>query len=412
MTPTKPPHCGARDRTMGKGSLPSKAIGLGGIALSAAMFMATASTVTQRQAPELAVALFPINADARARVAEADFTRGANARIENLGSGTPELERAAAMARRSLESLPLNPRALRILALADPESAITLPLLEASHRQSRRDTLTQAYLIEFAAKRGEIGQAMEHYDAVLRRRSAYRDSAGRNLAVALTLPGVLEEVAEQLPEGPSWESLLYFYALRTPESHDSFLDLHRVIGAGDTIPSDISAQFAAALINAGRFDDAVEIAGIAAPTPLVRVNELRESEFETASPSTTDLDATWPGQWIIPDEAEAFLQPIQGGGALITLPSGADGVVAYRLIALEQGQYRASLSIDPAPSGAAPISVRLVCATDAGVPTDSGDASIIVGDDCQYQWLILTLPQSQTRAEDVFVDAISIRPTR
>ncbi len=413
-------------------SLCSKAIAMGGTALAAVMFMAATSSVVERQAPELAALMFPMNASAKARVAEAQFTRGANARMDDPAAGTRDLDRARATARRSLTDHPLNPRALRILALADPQSPGTQALLMAGNRQSRRDTLTQAYLIEFAAKDGEIGQAMDHYDAVLRRRSAYRDPAGRNLAVALSLPGVLEEVADQLPQAPSWESLLYFYVLRTPESHSSFIELHKMLDATSTIPADISAQFSNALVEQSRFDEALEIAAMAAPAPMERRAFLQETDFRTAPQSGDALPAIWPGQWITPKDTAAFLQPIHGGGALINLPSGASGLIAYRIVALEPGTYAAKVTITPESRAASAfagsedentlatpaIEARLTCARSANAAPaarPSGGAAtggdpLTVGEGCEYQWLALTLTETQTRAKDIFLDAVSVQP--
>ena len=397
---------------------------LGGATLAAVMFLAAASSVVESKAPDLAISLFPMNAGAQARIAEAEFAKGANARIAEPASGTRELERAAAIARQSLANLPLNPRALRILALSDPQSPGTQSLLRAGHSQSRRDTLTQVYLIEFAAQAGEIGQAMDHYDAVLRRRSAYRDPAGRNLAAALTLPGVLEEVAGQLPEAPSWESLLYFYVLRTPESFASFVKLHRMLAGTDTIPSQVSAQFANTLVERGQIDEAFEIAELAGPRPLPRRTALVETAFDTPPPPGDALPAIWPGQWITPEDADAFLQPIHGGGALINLSSGASGILAFRLVALEPGDYAAFVTITPdenadmgakAAAAAPPIEARLSCAvpqTGTGRAAQHSRANFTVGGDCPYQWLTLALPQTQTRAEDIFVDAVTIQPAR
>ena len=106
---------------MAKVSFSSKAIGAAGLALAAVSFMASASLVTQRSAPDVALALFPMNATAQVRVAEADFADGLNARTQNPAQGGAQLARAEAMARQSLASMALNPRALKVLALADPE---------------------------------------------------------------------------------------------------------------------------------------------------------------------------------------------------------------------------------------------------------------------------------------------------
>ena len=109
---------------------------------------------------------------------------------------------------------------------------------------------------------------MEHYDTVLRRRSAFRDQAGRNLAMALAVPDVLDKVTAQLAESPSWKACSIFTYYKTPESYPSFLEMHRRLAGADTIPAATSAQFAGALSAAGQFDEALEVAALTTQQPL------------------------------------------------------------------------------------------------------------------------------------------------
>jgi len=302
----------------------------------------------------------------------------------------------------------LNPRALKVLALTDPESPTTRALLKAGDAQSRRDTLTQIYLIDYAARDGDIGTAMQHYDTVLRRRSAFRDQAGRNLAMALAVPDVLDKVTEQLVDSPSWESLLYFYILQTPESYPSFLEMHRRLAGADTIPAATSAQFAGALVAAGQFDEALEVAALTTQQPLERGTSLAETAFVR--------EPQFPGAWIMPENSSAFFQSINGGGAVLRLPSGTTGVLAYRLVALEPGDYFAAIAVEADESrlarAAPPLEARLSCAekSSQNLRVSPGSKAISVTEDCRYQWLALYLTETQTRAGDFFIESITIKP--
>ena len=77
----------------------------------------------------------------------------------------------AATARSSLRHDPLNPAALRFLAMA-AEARSDLPgalaLARLSERVTRRDLLTQAMLIEAAVQGGDTATALVHYDRALR----------------------------------------------------------------------------------------------------------------------------------------------------------------------------------------------------------------------------------------------------
>lgn len=373
-------------------------------AVAGVMFLAAASKVTERTNPELAMALFPYNAQALARSADEEFTAAANALSEDRETARAGFASASAKARQSLKAWPLNPRALRILALTEEAAEPNRGVLLAGHTLSRRDTQTQIFLIEAAARQGEIGAAMEHYDAVLRRRSGFRDAAGRNLALAISQPEILEEVAKQLAMQPSWASLLYYYALRTPESYSSFVELHRMLAGQDVIPPEFSAQFAQVLTAQGRFDDAVTVADLAGAAGLSRAPRITDTSFQT--------EPQYPGAWVTVDDAAAYLQPLNGGSALLSLSSGTTGTVAYRLVALPQGQYSATLSLDADQEGGfattANPEARLSCAK-AGTVT-AGSPDLRVTEDCPYQWLAIHLPETQVRPADVLIKAVTITP--
>lgn len=93
-------------------------------------------------------------------------------------------------ARRALRHSPLDAVAMRQLAmLADlerPEAA--LPLVRIAERISRRDLLTQLYLIDVEARAGNIGQVLRHYDRALLVRPQTRTALFKPLASALELP--------------------------------------------------------------------------------------------------------------------------------------------------------------------------------------------------------------------------------
>ncbi|MFU7527166.1 hypothetical protein [Qipengyuania sp. ASV99] len=373
-------------------------------ALAAVMLLSAASKVTERADPDLSRSLFPLNSNALVASADRDFINGANARNQAVEKGGADLLSASTKARQSLANWPLNPRALRILALAEDWTAPEAELLLAGDALSRRDTQTQIFLIEHAARNGEIKQAMEHYDAVLRRRSGFRDPAARNLVRGMSEREIRDEVAQQLRLSPPWESLLYFHALRTPESHSGFVELHRMLAGQDVIPAEFSADFAAALAAHGRFDDAVTIAELVGESRLEVTPRLTDDDFI--------MEPRYPGSWATGDDGAVFLQPLNGGTALLSLSSGATGTVAYRLVALPSGKYSAALAIEPQNgsglTAAAPPEARLACAQAGPVPTGSLD--LTVTESCRFQWLSIYLPETQARPSDVLLKTITITP--
>lgn len=93
-------------------------------------------------------------------------------------------------ARAALRQSPLDAVAVRQLAmLADlerPEAA--LPLVRIAQRISRRDLMTQLYLIDVEARAGNIDEALRHYDRALLVHPQTRTALFKPLANALDLP--------------------------------------------------------------------------------------------------------------------------------------------------------------------------------------------------------------------------------
>lgn len=80
---------------------------------------------------------------------------------------------AMRLARAAIDLMPLNPAAVRNIALASAGSADrsntqSLRLLRLSHKLSRRDGVTESLLIDDAARRADMPAALEHFDALLR----------------------------------------------------------------------------------------------------------------------------------------------------------------------------------------------------------------------------------------------------
>ena len=75
---------------------------------------------------------------------------------------------AARLARTAVDMGAVNPVAIRNLALASSVDAKALQLMHLSDRLSRRDGMTEAWLIEEAARRGDLSTTLSHFDALFR----------------------------------------------------------------------------------------------------------------------------------------------------------------------------------------------------------------------------------------------------
>lgn len=75
---------------------------------------------------------------------------------------------AARLARAAVDMGAINPVAIRNLALTSTVDAKALQLMHLSDRLSRRDGMTEAWLIEEAARRGDLSTTLSHFDALFR----------------------------------------------------------------------------------------------------------------------------------------------------------------------------------------------------------------------------------------------------
>lgn len=367
---------------------------------------AALSAAIEQGSPQLAARIMPLNGSAKGRLADVSFVLARLAQEDgDRARADRHMRRARVLASQALESVPLNPKALRILALSGGDPGKKVDILYASNGQSRRDPLTQIMLIEQAARRGRIGEALTHYDALLRRDTGYRDIAGRQLALATADPRLASEVARLLRKEPPWRSLFYYYATREPQAFDGFISIHRSLQKTGEIPLETSAAFAATLVKAGRIEDALNIARMRNAAVLETANSLTERAFA--------LEPSFPGTWLVAGNSAISMQPLREGGALLGLSRGSAGEVARRLTALAPGRYRVSVVTeipeDPYASNQSEPILRgnITCVGSEGEV--SGENTFAVTAGCPYQWLSIYLPESSRLDSEVYISMIKVR---
>jgi hypothetical protein len=116
------------------------------------------------------------------------------------------LPRASHFARAALIAAPLDPRAVRVLALAAEiggDHAAPVRLMRVGDRLSRRDLLTQVWLFEHALQGRDWQDASLHADALMR-----GEMVGAPLSAAMihamAEPGALAPFVDRLAANPEW----------------------------------------------------------------------------------------------------------------------------------------------------------------------------------------------------------------
>lgn len=102
-------------------------------------------------------------------------------------------QQALRLARDAISVVPLNPAAVRNLALVsagatDSHNAQSVRLLRLAHNLSRRDGATESLLIDEAAKRADMAAALTHFDALLRTMPAASGRYMQHMGLALADP--------------------------------------------------------------------------------------------------------------------------------------------------------------------------------------------------------------------------------
>lgn len=371
----------------------------------------TLNLTTAKRAPTLAERWWPVGVTAK--VAEGQ---------QLLAAGNPSmaaLNRQRARLREAALREPVNTDALSTLAAIDDyrkDNVRARALFRASEAVSRRNTLTELWMIEDAVARGNVAEAVRHYNRAMLVSNEVRPTLLPILVTASANPAILKELLPLLARRPAWWKE---YMLQ--------------LGASGNNAAVMAAALRATRIDARNAEDATLAQAILrrmialkdGPAAIVAANRLeglpgttrplREGGFET--PGTIA-----PFAWWLRDEASirAYRDAVPNGsiGLRITTSSGASGGVAQQLIGLSAGRHvlRGQAGGVPRDSTARPA-IDISCESGGllahAVLPPSGDdggnfqySFMVPATGCALQWVtIVTAPAVDT---DIWLDNLAI----
>lgn len=340
------------------------------------------------------------------------MTRAARAnRLAQPGASAAQLARAEELARGALRLSPVSVPAVRALADAAALRG-DLPradrLFAYSERLSRRDLLTQMWLIEERVRHGDVGGALVHYDRALKTSLRARAVLFPVLVGAAADPVIARGLGLYLSRGAAWgPDFLAVMAEAPAGSPDA---LGRLLLAARLRP-DVAAQRGplgagvARLVATGRYGAAYAAYARAVKAPRVAA-PVRDGGFE-ADPLLPPFD------WSLAAEGDlsASREPAVGGGTELVLraANGRGGELARQLTLLRPGRYRLALTASRA--GRDPVAraaVTIACAAGGGelvrVPLSSaarmrlgGVFAVPAG--CPAQWVVIAAPAGLSEGE-------------
>lgn len=292
----------------------------------------TLNLTTAKRAPALAERWWPVGVTAK--VAEGQRLLAAGERSEAV------LDQQRAHLRDAALREPVNTEALSTLAAFDEyrkDNARARALFQASEAVSRRNTLTQLWMIEDAVARGRVDEAVRHYNRAMLVSNDVRTILMPILVEASADPAILKEVLPLLVRRPLWWKE---YMLQLGTSGNSAAAMAAALrvtrldvrNAEDAALAQVILRRMVALKDGpAAILAANRLEGLSGTT-----RPLREGGFET--PGTIA-----PFAWWLRDEASvrAYRDGVPNGsiGLRISTSSGASGGVAQQLIGLGAGRH-------------------------------------------------------------------------
>jgi hypothetical protein len=377
---------------------PSAPIAALGLAVFFLTLQVSVAGVFRATRPDLALRLTPFDARASAELAD---------RLASSGSAGVQGP-AMALALDAIRRDPLQPEALRVIGQsagtreAEPGLNATSLMFQAE-RLSRRDHLTQVWLIRYYLDRGDIGSVMRHFDIALRSSVRARPTMFALLMETANVPAFRQELEQTLEARSVWAHEFAQYVV----ANGSDFDWAVRIGWKFFDPANESDRpyfqtLLSRLTDAGRHELAWSVHQRLVPRQAGQGSSGFTNGFELAS-GLAPFDWTFtqePDLWAAPENDE------QGRTVFrVAAYNGRSGEVARRLVRLLPGAYRAQVRMGDLPVGLQERpEVVVSCATKAAdaplvrlrsdaLNADAApvEARFVVPAGCSFQWIAVRI---------------------
>ncbi len=380
-------------------------------------FAVSAANAFRQVRPDLANSIMPLDARAKAGLAERASVRSIRDRIAR--AETIRLAREALARDATLAS------AWRTLGFgleADGRRAQAGRLITFAERLSRRDLPTQLWLIERSVARNDIAGALAHYDIALRTSQAAADVLFPVLVQATANDGIVTPLAGLLRTDPPWRRAFLMKLSEGAPSSPNVARLLEETGRGRPVEdADILANLIHRMTSEHDFASGWRVyRAWRQSDPRLT---LRNSGFEGQNPAP-------PFDWRLENganiQAEQGLVDGSGNGPVLTVrvSSGIVGVAAQQAMMLPPGTYRLAALSGPLPdTDPAGLFWRVICGgrdgavlaevrqTSTGTPALPAGTFRVPAGNCGAQWLqIGVLPRGDSTATGAWVDSVRVAP--
>lgn len=204
-----------------------------------------------------------------------------------------------------------------------------------AERLSRRDLQSQLWAIEDAVTRGNIAEALRHYDTALRTSNQAPDLLFPILAAAIADPIVCRELAKTLSASPAWgAAFINFVASHGTDPRSTVKLFEALYESSIKLPAEASAAVLNALIAKNFTDQAWEYYS------LIRKGSDRRRSRDPRF--TAVIDAPSVLDWVLVnnESSASSVQRIDGGGIEFSVPPSVGASLLSQVQLLPQGDYR------------------------------------------------------------------------
>lgn len=384
-------------------------------AIAAASAIASLSTVLAKRAPERAIQLPIVDANAYANLAmeKLAFTQ---AGAERGGDGTP-----SGTALQTFRTEPTNSQAVSLLALSrqlkgDAEGARRL--YADALMLSQRDRLANLSLTEDASQRGLIAFILERYDVLLRTGGATSDALFGVLSSALREEAIVPHLEASLAKRPPWAEQFWLRVPRSEEAIENAGKLRlRLLTRRIANPAGNDAEIVRRLVDNGHIALAYRLFSLLPKEKGAGSGLLRNAEF-------TDAPKFIPFDWATYSDARYRTEVDPVLGALVVfIETFENTLVASQVTKLPRGRYSVNTRVrDAQAARSTPLSMRIRCSdappADAQravyVPLGSGPRLIDHAADCEFSsveiWARYDAVSQTSEPTDIIIEAIDFAP--
>ncbi|MBX3560578.1 MAG: hypothetical protein KF780_02090 [Sphingomonas sp.] len=394
--------------------------GIAGLVLSALLVSVTAAGVFRYARPQIALAVAPYDARARAGLAQQLLSSSQAPSAETI-------RLASEYARDAYRSDPTAVAALRVMGFVADLQGRRLEarrLLAYAETITKRDMLTELWLIEDRVAADDIAGALRHYDTIMRTSEEVKPVLYPILTNATQTPEIARQVNRILLARPNWWRNFLTYYLGAGNDAAAFATVFQgMLDWSDEQDRELATILLGRLSGAGRHDLAwaayVDVRGLPARQPGL----LRDGNFRVERRLP-------PFDWSFAEDGELIPDRRLRDGSdqdfVLYVPAGSSvaGDVARQLLRLPPGRYRAEALVGSVAEDALrrPL-VRIECAgqparrlAETDFPPADAEARRLgmefsVPSGCANQWFAIRVKGSLDRGvpEWPWIGSISLR---